>query len=50
MGFPVYESQLFSGGDTREYQPRQISIADVTGDGSHDVVLLCHDRILIYPQ
>ena len=50
MGFPVYESRLFSGGDTREYQPRQISIADVTGDGSHDVVLLCHDRILIYPQ
>ncbi|MCH2142136.1 MAG: VCBS repeat-containing protein [Phycisphaerales bacterium] len=49
-GFPVYESRLFTGGDTREFQPRQISIADVTGDGHHDVVLLCHDRILIYPQ
>ena len=25
-------------------------IADVTGDGLADLVLLAHDRILIYPQ
>ena len=49
-GFQVYESQLFQGGESREYQPRQVSIGDVTGDGKHDVVLLVHDRILIYPQ
>ena len=24
--------------------------ADVTGDNRPDLVLLCHDRILIYPQ
>jgi hypothetical protein len=25
-------------------------IADVTGDGANDLVLLCHDRVLVYPQ
>jgi hypothetical protein len=25
-------------------------IADITGDGAHDVVMLCHDRVLLYPQ
>jgi hypothetical protein len=25
-------------------------IADVTGDGKPDLVLLSHDRVLIYPQ
>jgi hypothetical protein len=27
-----------------------VIIADITGDGAHDVVMLCHDRVLIYPQ
>ncbi|MCH2139678.1 MAG: hypothetical protein MK100_01420, partial [Phycisphaerales bacterium] len=49
-GFQIYESQLFSGGDTREFQPRQIAIDDVTGDGKDDIVMLVHDRIIIYPQ
>jgi hypothetical protein len=25
-------------------------VADVTGDGADDLVLLAHDRVLIYPQ
>jgi hypothetical protein len=25
-------------------------IADVTGDGLNDLILLAHDRLLIYPQ
>jgi hypothetical protein len=49
-GFKVYESKLFSRGDSREFQPSQCIIADVTGDGRNDLVLLCHDRVLIYPQ
>ena len=49
-GFQIFETQLFHSGDTREYQPRQVVIADVTGDGSHDVIMLCHDRVLLYPQ
>jgi len=49
-GFQVFESKIFSSGEPREFQPRQSLIADVTGDGADDLVLLSHDRILIYPQ
>lgn len=49
-GFQIYESQLFHGGEGREYQPRQIAIADVSGDGKHDIVMLVHDRILVYVE
>ena len=49
-GFQIFESKMFSGGDGREYQPTQLIITDLTGDGNHDVVMLCHDRVLIYPQ
>ena len=49
-GFQIYESQLFHGGEGREFQPRQIAIADVSGDGRHDIVMLIHDRIVVYVQ
>jgi hypothetical protein len=31
-------------------EPRDIAVADVTGDKKDDLILLVHDRILIYPQ
>jgi len=31
-------------------EPRAIRLADVTGDGKTDLILLVHDRILLYPQ
>ena len=31
-------------------QPRGITVGDVTGDGLNDLILLVHDRIIIYPQ
>ncbi len=49
-GFEVYETKMFSAGDKREFEPSQGFIVDVTGDGAADLVLLCHDRVLIYPQ
>jgi hypothetical protein len=49
-GFKVFESKLFTSGEPREFQPSQCIIADVTGDGANDLVLLSHDRVLIYPQ
>lgn len=49
-GFQVFESRLFTGGEPREYQPSQAVIADVTGDRADDLILLAHDRILIYRQ
>lgn len=49
-GFKVYESKLFTSGEPREYQPSEVYIADITGDGANDLVLLSQDRVLIYPQ
>lgn len=49
-GFKVFESKLFMSGEPREYQPSECHIADVTGDGADDLILLSHDRVLIYPQ
>ncbi|MCH2148794.1 MAG: VCBS repeat-containing protein [Phycisphaerales bacterium] len=48
--FKIYETRLFSRGEGREYQPSQVMITDLTGDGAHDVVMLIHDRVLVYVQ
>jgi hypothetical protein len=48
--FEVFESRLFSGGQSREYEPSAAIIGDVTGDGADDIVLEVHDRFIIYPQ
>ncbi len=49
-GFQVFESKMFSGGDAVQYEPSEAIIGDVTGDGAADLLLLAHDRVLIYPQ
>ncbi len=48
--FKIYESKLFSRGEGREFQPSQVLIADLSGDGAHDVAMIVHDRVLIYTQ
>ena len=50
LGFKVFETRMFSGGERREFEPSMGQVVDVTGDGLADLVLLAHDRILIYPQ
>lgn len=50
VSFRVFESRLFSGGEPRVFEPSQALIEDVTGDGADDLMLMCHDRILLYPQ
>ena len=53
MKFQVYERKTFGGRGSRGgggVQPRAIEIADVTGDGKNDVILLVHNRLNIYPQ
>ncbi len=49
-GFPIFETKIFTAGEVREFEPHQMLVADVTGDGRADLVLLCHDRVLVYPQ
>lgn len=47
----VFEERTFRGrmgGPMPE--PREALIADFTGDGKNDLVVLVHDRVLLYPQ
>ena len=50
MGFKIFESKIFSGGEPREWQPSQVIINDFTDDSLNDVLLLTHDRLLLYTQ
>jgi hypothetical protein len=50
LSFKVFEEKSFSEGREGGTEPREGVIADVTGDGKPDLVLLSHDRVLIYPQ
>jgi len=46
----VFEQRSFRGRPSELPEPREASIVDVTGDGKSDLVVLVHDRILVYPQ
>jgi hypothetical protein len=51
LHFKVFEAdEHFQGRRSESYEPREAIIADVTGDGKNDLVLLVHDRVLVYPQ
>jgi len=45
----VFEQRTFRG-NTNFGEPREAIIKDFTGDGKNDLVLLVHDRVLLYPQ
>jgi hypothetical protein len=46
----VFEAHTFRGVANALPEPREALVTDVTGDGKHDLVVLVHDRILVYPQ
>lgn len=49
--FRIYEQKSFRNDDeSKEAEPRESLIADVTGDGLADLILLSQDRLLVYPQ
>ncbi len=49
MSFRVFEQRSFSErGDSAE--PRDINVGDVDGDGRTDLVVISHNRILVYRQ
>ena len=48
--FKVFESKSFQRSSDSGFQPREGIIADVTGDKLPDLILLSHDRLLVYPQ
>ncbi len=53
MRFKIFEEKGYRGdkkGGKIRVEPRELKIADVTGDGKADLVTVIHDRIIIYPQ
>ncbi len=54
MSWPVFEAKAPSGRPARGApagpEPREFDIADVSGDGKADIVLLVHDRVIVYVQ
>jgi len=46
----VFEERTFRGRRSDQPEPREALVTDVTGDGRNDLVVLVHDRILVYPQ
>jgi len=46
----VFEQHTFRGTQNALPEPRECAVADVTGDGKNDLIVLVHDRILVYPQ
>jgi hypothetical protein len=49
MHFQVFQGKRFSDEPGHGGQPREVLFGDVTGDGGDDVVLICHDRVIVYP-
>ncbi|MEO1997602.1 MAG: VCBS repeat-containing protein [Planctomycetaceae bacterium] len=50
LNFKVFEEKSFSASGKSGAEPREAVIRDVTNDGRLDLLLLSHDRVLLYPQ
>lgn len=46
----VFEQHTFRNNQNGFPEPREALVADVTGDGKNDLIVIVHDRILVYPQ
>jgi hypothetical protein len=46
----VFEQHTFRGRTDALPEPREALVADVTGDKKNDLIVVVHDRILVYPQ
>jgi hypothetical protein len=53
MRFKIFEQKSHRDSERinrMNVEPRELRIADVTGDGKEDLVTVIHDRVIIYPQ
>lgn len=46
----VFEEKSFEARGGGPSEPHGATVADLTGDGKPDLVLLAHDRVLVYPR
>lgn len=49
LRFQVFEGKRFANAPDSRGEPREVVAGDVTGDGIDDLVLIVHDRVLVYP-
>ena len=49
MRFQVFQGKRFSEEPDSYGEPREVLIGDVTGDKIDDIILLVHDRLIVYP-
>jgi hypothetical protein len=47
---PHSSERAAAGRNANSGEPRHVLVQDVTGDGRGDLILLVHDRIIVYPQ
>jgi hypothetical protein len=53
MRFKIFEEKGYREDERQgegRVEPRELKVADVTGDGKADLVTVIHDRIIVYPQ
>ena len=51
VNFELYKQDMhYSGRTGEEIEPREIIAADVTGNGKESLIMLIHNKILVYPQ
>jgi hypothetical protein len=46
----VFEQHTFRSRENAVPEPREALVADVTGDKKNDLIVLVHNRVLVYPQ
>ncbi len=49
MQFQVFQGKRFSAEPDAGGEPHEALCGDVTGDGTDDLVVLVHDRLIVYP-
>jgi hypothetical protein len=50
LRWQVFEQHTFRGVSSTLPEPREAVVADVTGNGKNDLVVIVHNNILLYPQ
>jgi hypothetical protein len=46
----IFEQHTFRGRADALPEPREVLVMDVTGDKKNDLIVVVHDRLLVYPQ
>ncbi|MBW7906234.1 MAG: VCBS repeat-containing protein [Phycisphaerae bacterium] len=50
LHFQVFQGKRFSGQPDFGGEPREVLVGDVDGNGRDDIVLIVHDRLIVYPS